>query len=207
MQDGQERVVAYFSQTLKRLEKNYCVTRKELLAVVKAIEHFNYYLYGTKFRVRTDHSALQWLMNFREPQGQVARWLEKLQIYDYVVEHRSGSSHKNADALSRRPCLEENCKQCSRYEERFQLKTVGRVTKPCKDQVETGDQQTEKTEMSFIDNLEWEKQQVEDSNLKAIVQAMKSSERRPEWTEISPQGEKTKTLWAQWDSLRNYEYR
>ncbi len=72
MLDGQERVVAYFSRTLTRSEKNYCVTRKELLAVVKAIEHFNYYLYGTKFRVRTDHSALQWFMNFREPQGQVA---------------------------------------------------------------------------------------------------------------------------------------
>ena len=43
-QNRKERVVAYFSRTLTRSERNYCVTRKELLAVVKSIEHCNYYL-------------------------------------------------------------------------------------------------------------------------------------------------------------------
>ena len=126
-QNDKERVVAYFSRTLTRSERNYCATRKEVLAMVKSIEHFNYYLYGQKFRVRTDHSALQWLMSFREPQGQLARWLEKLQIYDFTVEHRSRSEHKNADALSRRPYADEICKQCNRYEERFLQEKVAGV--------------------------------------------------------------------------------
>ena len=55
----QERVVAYYSCTLSQPERRYCVTRKELLAVVKAIKHFHVYLYGRKFLLRTDHSALQ----------------------------------------------------------------------------------------------------------------------------------------------------
>ena len=63
IQNGQERVLGYFSRSLGRAEKNYCVTRKELLTLIAAIKHFNYFLYGQKFVIRTDHSALQWLMS------------------------------------------------------------------------------------------------------------------------------------------------
>ena len=31
VQEGQERVIAYFSKTLNNAERNYCVTRRELL--------------------------------------------------------------------------------------------------------------------------------------------------------------------------------
>ncbi len=34
--------------------------------------------------LRTDHSALQWLMNFQDPEGQAARLIQQLQEYDYV---------------------------------------------------------------------------------------------------------------------------
>ncbi|PIK60135.1 Retrovirus-related Pol polyprotein from transposon [Apostichopus japonicus] len=74
----QEKVVAYFSKALSKTERNYCVTRKELLAIVLSIKHFHHYLYGAKFVVRTDHGALRWLVNFRNPEGQLARWLETL---------------------------------------------------------------------------------------------------------------------------------
>ena len=53
--------------------------------------------------VRTDHSSLTWLMNFKEPQGQLARWLEELSQYDMEIQYRPGSKHCNADALSRLP--------------------------------------------------------------------------------------------------------
>ena len=46
VQDGQERVIEYYSRALSKSERNYCATRKELLAVVQAVKHFHPYLYG-----------------------------------------------------------------------------------------------------------------------------------------------------------------
>ena len=42
MVEGEECVVAYYSPP----PQNYCVTRRELLAVVMAVNHFRPYLYG-----------------------------------------------------------------------------------------------------------------------------------------------------------------
>ena len=101
VQDGKEHVIAYAARALSKAERNYSTTRKELLALVWGMEHFETYLYGRQFLARTDHSALQWLKNFKSPRGQVARWLERLSDFDFEVEHRPGQSHGNADGLSR----------------------------------------------------------------------------------------------------------
>ena len=72
-EDGGERVVAYGSRVLSKLEWRYCVTRKEMLAVVTFIKHFRPYLLGKQFTLRTDHSSLTWLFRTRDPEGQLAR--------------------------------------------------------------------------------------------------------------------------------------
>ena len=107
--DGHEQVVAYASRTLTKAERNYCATRKELLALVWRVCHFRPYLFGRTFIARTDHNSLKWLRNFRGPEGQVARWLETLAEYNFQVIHRPGSKHSNADALSRLPCRQCGC--------------------------------------------------------------------------------------------------
>ncbi|GBM52961.1 Retrovirus-related Pol polyprotein from transposon 297 [Araneus ventricosus] len=103
---NEERDVAHFSKSLGKPERYYCVTSKELLAIVKSIEHFHRYIYGQKFLLLTDHASLRWLLNFKEPEGQIARWIQRLQEYDFETQLRKGPSHGNADALSRRPCKE-----------------------------------------------------------------------------------------------------
>ena len=103
-QDGEERVIAYASRALSKAERHYCVTRKEMLAVVYFVKYFRPYHYGQQFLLRTDHGALRWLFNFKEPVGQVARWLQLLAEYNFSIEHRPGRQHNNADAMSKRPC-------------------------------------------------------------------------------------------------------
>ena len=115
IQDGRERPVAYFSKTFSAEERNYCVTRRELLAVVSACKHFRPYLYGREFPLRTDHESLTWMVSLKEPRGQVARWLEDLQEFNFCIQHRRGTSHGNADGLSRRPCP-SSCKSCVKQE-------------------------------------------------------------------------------------------
>jgi len=53
--DGQVHVLAYASKVFNRCKRNYCVTRRELLAVALALKMFKQYLLGRHFTVRTDH--------------------------------------------------------------------------------------------------------------------------------------------------------
>ena len=56
--EGHERVIAYGSGLLTKAERNYCVTRRELLAVVVFTSQFRSYLLGRQFKLRTDHGSL-----------------------------------------------------------------------------------------------------------------------------------------------------
>ena len=100
---GVEQPISYFSRTLSKQERKYAVNRKEMLALVDSLRHFHCYILGRKFKVSTDHSALQWLRTLKKPVGQVARWIERLAEYHFDIEHRPGKQHANADALSRYP--------------------------------------------------------------------------------------------------------
>ena len=101
---GEERPIAFFSRILGRSQQNYCATRRELLAVILALQHFRHYLLGTPILLRTDHQSLKWLHSFRNPEGMMARWLETLQEFDITVQHRPGRQHSNVDGMSRPFC-------------------------------------------------------------------------------------------------------
>ena len=55
--------------------------------------------------------------------------MELLAAYDFTIEFRPDISHKNADSLSRRPCLDQACAHCERFEKRYSDTTPGLVTR------------------------------------------------------------------------------
>ncbi|GBM12231.1 hypothetical protein AVEN_61262-1 [Araneus ventricosus] len=69
-------------------------------------------------REKTAFTTGQGLWQFKEPEGQIACWIKRLQEYDFEIQHRKKTSHGNAYALSRRPC-KESCKQCTNAEKKF----------------------------------------------------------------------------------------
>ena len=181
--DGQEWVVSYFSKKFSAPEKNYCVTRKELLAVILALDHFHPYLYGAKFKIRTDHAALRWLKTLRNPEGQLARWIGKLEQHDYNIEYRPGKMHGNADSLSRRPC-DSDCKHCSRRENEPVSVRAAVLT----------------SDTRWGEDLK--QAQREDADIGPIVTLREEGEEKPPWESVAPLSPAAKVLWQQWSVLR-----
>ena len=183
---GKEHVIAYASKTLSKCERRYYVTRKDLLAVVNYVKHFRHYLYGKRFTLRTDHGSLRWIMNFKSPEGQVARWLEILSAYDMKIEHRAGTLHGNADGLSRKVC-----KQCG-----MGCKNKSRVPKGVISRIEELRQVT----MAETNPVDLVSAQEEDSDV-ATVKEWVSKGTRPNLKEIQDRSFYLKSLWNQWERM------
>ena len=125
IQDGHEGDICYGSCVLTPEQGKYCVTRNELLAVVRFTRQFRHYFLGRNFLLRTDHNSLTWLLRFKYIEGQLARWLEELSQFDMTVVHRPGMKHGNADGMSRIPDDYSFCDCCKAGSELSQLPCKG----------------------------------------------------------------------------------
>ncbi|CAB0032495.1 unnamed protein product [Trichogramma brassicae] len=99
--DDGEHPIVYVSRVLAAAERNYTTSEKECLALIWTIRKLRPYLEGYRFIAVTDHSALQYLKNLKDPTGRLARWALEMQQWDFEVVHRRGRVHELPDALSR----------------------------------------------------------------------------------------------------------
>ena len=62
------RLVAFISKSLSDTERNYKIHDKEMLAIVKCLEAWRYFLEGTivKFEIWTDHKNLEYFMKVQK---------------------------------------------------------------------------------------------------------------------------------------------
>lgn len=99
--DDVPRVVGYSAKSLTDVERRYCQTKREALALVWGVEKYRHYLLGMEFQLETDHKALECLFTERsKPCARIERWVLRLQSFRYKVIYRKGSANI-ADALSR----------------------------------------------------------------------------------------------------------
>lgn len=97
---GKEKMIHTFSKVLDKCQTNYSISEKELLAIIKAFEHFKYYLIGRKFILRSDHKALEYLSTTKNENSRLLRWSLKMQEYKYDFEYIKGETNP-ADGISR----------------------------------------------------------------------------------------------------------
>ena len=103
-QMGREVPIAFASSTLNSSQRNYSASEREAWACVWALEHWEKYLLGRPFVLRTDHSALKTLLTSRATRRESSkfpRWLDRLLVFDFKPEYVKGTENKVADALSR----------------------------------------------------------------------------------------------------------
>ena len=189
LQEGVEKTLAYGGRVLNPAEKNYCITQRELLAIVEAVRIWHVYLAGNHFRVKTDHRALQWLQSLRNPQGRIARWIERLLPYDFTIEYTRPALLPHADALSRlptRPCAPD-CTKCEKLDK--QEGTAEAVVTTTRLQPEPG-----------FDTAGWIMAQNEDPYIQPILLA-KQTETKPSLEQAATFSADAFALYLQYDSL------
>ncbi|KAM1757941.1 hypothetical protein ACFX11_007123 [Malus domestica] len=99
--DKLPHVIYYANRTLNDAQLNYTTTKKELLAVVFALEKFRSYLIGAKVIVYSDHSTLKYLLSKKEAKPRLIRWVLLLQEFDLEILDKKGLENVVADRLSR----------------------------------------------------------------------------------------------------------
>ncbi|KMQ85118.1 integrase core domain protein [Lasius niger] len=132
-----------------------------------------------------DHVSLRWLMSFKDLKGQLARWLERLQEYEFEIIHRRGLIHKNADGLSRRQCELFGCEYCAKVEK----KNIEELRKSVARIILVGETLQD-----------WRKEQIEDPSISFIYRG-KETGIRPSRLEIPTRDVAARIYWSYWNAL------
>lgn len=101
IRDGVDVPIAYHSQPFTKGESNKAPIEQELLAIYYAIKYFRPYIYGTCFKVRSDHKPLIYLFSLKDPASRLTRIRLELEEHDFDIEYIKGNTNVVADALSR----------------------------------------------------------------------------------------------------------
>ncbi|UYV82410.1 hypothetical protein LAZ67_21001978, partial [Cordylochernes scorpioides] len=124
-ENGEEHPVQYFSRSLRKYEQNYSISELECLAIIESIEYFRVYLLGRHFTIYSDHQALVYLKNIKNPsvkppKGPLAKVPYELMSMDTVaVFNKYGGN---------RAYLHVICDHMSRYCWTFPSKSTSTLT-------------------------------------------------------------------------------
>ena len=119
-----------------------------------------------------------------------------MQQYNFTVVHRPGEKHGNADTLSRRPCVLDDCRYCPIQEAKEDQRIQMNSDAPRVSQVTLNWQAS-----PLWSDKDLCEAQIADSDIGPIARWLSKDGNKPAWQTVAPHSEATKMYWAQWSSL------
>jgi hypothetical protein len=107
MQEG--RPIAYFSEIISGARLNYSIYDKELYALVRVLEVWQHYLWPKEFIIHSDHEALKYLKEQSNLHRHLAKWVEFIESFPYIIKYKKGNDNVVDNALSRKHILLTQC--------------------------------------------------------------------------------------------------
>ncbi|XP_067638314.1 retrovirus-related Pol polyprotein from transposon 412 isoform X1 [Eurosta solidaginis] len=99
--NGNDLPICFASKAFSKSQQNKAIIELKLLAIYFAIKQFRAYVYGTHFKVKSDHRPLVYLFNMKDPSSKLSRIRLELSEYNFTIDYIKGKSNVGADALSR----------------------------------------------------------------------------------------------------------
>ena len=65
-----------------------------MFAVVKFVKEYRAYLMRAPFKLRVDNRALFWLKSYPMDQSYISHWIDRLDGYHMIIEHRMRDKHE-----------------------------------------------------------------------------------------------------------------
>jgi hypothetical protein len=75
---------------------------KELYALVRTLETWQYYLWPKEFVIHSAHESLRHIRTQKKLNYRHAKWAKFIEPFPYVIKHKKGKDNVIVDALSRR---------------------------------------------------------------------------------------------------------
>ena len=103
--NGYQRLVAFLSKSLNKIERNYEIHDKEILIVIKGLENWRYLLEGAKFKLKIcpDHKNLEYFIKIQKLNKRQAHWILYLSRFDFTLKYVPKTKMEKIDRLSRKP--------------------------------------------------------------------------------------------------------
>ncbi len=111
LRDQKELPVAFYSRRLQGTEHRYSITELETLAIIAAVDHFEFYLYGAPVTIVIDHQACMSFLTSKQLNRRLRQFALKLKARDVRIVFRPGHLNNNADGLSRQGEMDDNDSQ------------------------------------------------------------------------------------------------